>query len=646
VTGRAAAAQLLGDARVLRMVPVGGVDGPSDERQANIMARRWHNGVQGQPLPPTLSGGVYSNTYLSWLQGRGLYTFTNQPTIAVFDTGVDHGLDPHFFSFHPDIANGVVGNLDITVTPPVAGWANPANAEDRSTHGTNVIGTIIGSGLNLGRSPTNTFASGQGIDPLATVLSIKRWKHNATTSSCSINVTSDPLNNMEIGHDRARTGVLGATATIANHSWNFSGDDGGIGWTAYEELANRFEALVRDASSTLPSAQPMTIVFAAGNNGTSGAGTIGRPANAKNVVTAGAVDSYHPGAQNTCGAADPIDGPFTVSAFSGRGPAFGVGSENQLHNRRIKPDVVAPGWRVEGPRREELPLPLGSPCPVGPCGSGSVTIPGPPVYAYGRGTSFAAPAVSGALALKSKQLRSGQPLAHPPSLQSGISAPMPTLLKAALIATAQSLGPVNAQGVVSCTGGDCRPSNQSGWGLVDLDRLTDPATGAYVINESVSFSGAGQSWTTPNLKPADPSKDVLIALVWNDIPIGVANEALQRDLDLSMVQHFGPYLAEYSFGNNFWENVANVDNGYSYGYEWNGFPIFPVSDRVNNVEAIFLPPGKLVPPPLYAGQPATFRLTVSTFAHAVNAVYPQQAFSIYAWNVQCVATNANSTCAP
>jgi subtilisin family serine protease len=648
VIGRKAAAQLLGDARVLRIVPVGGVDGPSDERQAQILARRWENGVQGEPLKPILSGSSYTLTYNSWLDLRNLDGFVNQPTVAVFDTGVDNGLNPAFPSYHPDIANGVAGNLDITVPIPVAGWADPLNAEDRSGHGTHVIGTIIGLGLDEGRSPANTFASGQGINPAAKVLSIKRWKHNTTTNNCSLNVTADAINNLEDGHDQASTGMLGPAATIANHSWNFSANEGQIGWTQYEQLANRFEALVRDSSITNASIRPMSIVFAAGNNGAQGANTIGRPANAKNVVTVGAVDSFHPGAQNTCGVTDSIDGPFTVSSFSGRGPFFGVGSDHQLNTRRVKPDVMAPGWRVEGPRRALLPFEPNqtSPCPKGLCGATSVTIAGPPVYTYGRGTSFAAPAVSGAIALKSKQLRTGQLLAHPPSIQSGISAPMPTLLKAALIATAQSLGPINAQGVVSCTGGDCRPSYQSGWGLVDLDRLTDPATGAYIINESVSFSGAGQSWTSPNLKPADPSKDVLIALVWNDIPVPLGVEALSRDLDLSMVQHFGPYLAEYSFGNNFSENVVHVDNGYSHGYEWNGFPFFPVSDRVNNVEAIFLPPGKLVPPPPYAGQPATFRLTVSSFTHAVSSTYPQQAFSIYAWNVQCVSTNANGTCAP
>src|SRR5690606_21000411 len=91
-----------------------------------------------------------------------------------------------------------------------------------------------------------------------------------------------------------------------------------------------------------------------------------------------------------------------------------------------------------------------------------------------------------------KQLRAGLPGMYPPWMQNGV-VPKPTLLKAGLIATARSLGPVDsATQAVSCTGGDCRPSNSSGWGLVDMDRLTNTAVPVFVRNEQTPDREAGQ----------------------------------------------------------------------------------------------------------------------------------------------------------
>lgn len=644
VEHRDAGRSLLDDARVVRLVPIGGTSAPSDERQGLILARQWVSSAQ-QGIPAEPTGPPYQNTYIDWLEGRLLYDDSGpsqyEQTITFFDTGVDDGSGSS--TFHDDIEGRVIGAMDITVVGGDPGWG-AFRAEDKSSHGTNVIGTAIGAGIDFGRTGSTRFAAGLGVAPQAKAISIRRYTPSGANCSFADHVMINESANLELAHHRARTGFFASTeSTIANHSWNhgssYDYDGGGgqppVGPHEYEALANRFEALVRDAS-TRGAVDPMTIVFSAGNLGTATTTRIGRPANAKNVVTVGAVDSWAPaGTQNSCiNTSDPIDGPFTVSSFSSRGPSFG-GTSPGVHTVRVKPDVVAPGWRIEGPRRNTPP----TSCPTGPCsyppfGVESVTIPGPPTYAYGRGTSFAAPGVSGAVAQKSKQLRDGQPLLHPPWMASGI-VPTPTLLKAALIATARSPGPVDpGTQVATCTGGDCRPSRHHGWGLVDLDRLTNREVGVFVRNEQTQFGTVGQFWPSPWLRIHSPSQEVLVALVWNDIPVTPANEALQRDLSLT-VTVLGS--SEYFLGNNFRENLGGLDDGYSSSL---GFGGGGVADNVNNVEAVFLPAGT------FAGADDQFRITVTSTTHTADTNYPNQSFSVYAWNVQCRKHDDVSCMAP
>ena len=69
--------------------------------------------------------------------------------------------------------------------------------------------------------------------------------------------------------------------------------------------------------------------------------------------------------------------PNGLAAFSGRGPA----------DRRIKPEVVAPGTAIISARSAARSQPASS------------VLPGAPPYRYDSGTSMAAPAVSGVCAL-------------------------------------------------------------------------------------------------------------------------------------------------------------------------------------------------------------------------------------------------------
>lgn len=619
---------LLNEAMVLQLVPRG-EQRPSDERQALILARQWDPST-GEPFGPfpTLTG--YKSTYNDWLDGRGLAGSANQQTIAFFDTGVDIGLP--LTSYHPDIQGRVLGSYNITVSPPIAGFlvGDPfAQPDDRAGHGTHVIGTAIGAGGDWGRDPAAAIpeytARGQGIAPEAYALSVERFRSVDEQTGDPDCTTHGGFSGNQLGSGQNWAATFTTPATIANHSWNELS-------TAYSAESNNFERWVRDSSSSTETVVPMTVVFSAGNwrpecvdcGESCPAGCTGldqdlairAPANAKNVITVGSVDSWTP-ATTTCpnfyNTYDVPGGPFQVSKFSTCGPFFGPAQVNDLHVTRVKPDVVAPGWRIDGPLR------VGQPCPDILCDDSPLTGAN---FSYARGTSFTAPAGSGSVALKSKQFRDGNANSYPVEVQAPI-VPTPTLLKAALIATAQSLGPEDpVSGLVDCD--DCRPSNAFGWGLIDLDRLTETNTPIYVHNEGHgSIDGVGDGWTSAWLKPGRYDDEILVAVVWNDVPTSVGtSSALLRDLDVTIeVKDSSLFFV----GNNFEENLVDLDTGYSQGF---GFADFSVRDHANNVEAVFMLPDSLI-------EGEEFRIHVTSFAHPVDFDFPEQRFSVYVWNARC-----------
>jgi subtilisin family serine protease len=157
-----------------------------------------------------------------------------------------------------------------------------------------------------------------------------------------------------------QTGVGGVTADVSNGSW---GDD--VNASAGRTAEPR-------ALDALASATGKVLVFAAGNSG-SGANTVLAPASGYNVISVAALGS------------DTSSPPYnTPSGFSSRGPQdvfIPTGSANgttgsTVSGGRIRVDIAAPG--------QDLLV----------AGTGSAT-----AYGGGAGTSFAAPLVSGGVAL-------------------------------------------------------------------------------------------------------------------------------------------------------------------------------------------------------------------------------------------------------
>ena len=88
----------------------------------------------------------------------------------------------------------------------------------------------------------------------------------------------------------------------------------------------------------------LIVVFAAGNNGYFGPRTIATPANAKNVLSVGSVhirDIFNDTLLHR--------NDYFVSPFSSMGPTY---------DRRIKPDIVAPGDYVVSALAGETKLSL------------------------------------------------------------------------------------------------------------------------------------------------------------------------------------------------------------------------------------------------------------------------------------------------
>ena len=331
------------------------------------------------------------------------------------------------------------------------------------------------------------------------------------------------------------------------------------------------------------------VLFAAGNDGASGNGSVGAPAVAKNLLSVGAAETQA--------------APDTVADFSSFGPTY---------DQRIKPDVLGPGDPIAAARA-----------------SGSLKDPTCDVVEM-SGTSMATPAVAGAAALVRQFLtEAGRHQAASPLGFKGSSynatAPSGSLLKALLVAAAVPVGwgyvdaadddgqmtqRLSAVYAAAGYGANATLDYHQGFGHVALSHAL-PLRGAdahgfetFLVDSHLSNYSA---WEANYTVAAPGPHGVSVTLAWTDPP-GVAycgssyadgytsDGCLVHDLDLEVSLN----------GARVYSNWGGASGGSESG----------VADSKNNVERVVLASGVLA-----AGNCIDVKVTTGGLSYADNQTF-------------------------
>lgn len=439
---------------------------------------------------------------------QNLSLFGATQLIGVADSGLDTGNIP---TLSADFANRVTKTYTLR---------RPGDWSDQNGHGTHVIGTILGSGVLSGSSPSTHTYTG----------SFAGYAPEARLVLQSIGDTGDyvypPLHLADLFQPVYSDGVR-----IHNNSWG-SAVNGQ--YTVYCNEVDRFCWDHKD----------FCVTFAAGNqaidadrNGVVETGNVCAPASAKNCIAAGATENLRlsGGYQLGYGIAWPNDypaapikfdlmsnNPSGMAAFSSRGPTA---------DGRIKPDLCAPGTNVISCR---------SHTPTADTGWAIYNSN----YIYWGGTSMSAPQVCGAAALAREYYQTVK----------GIN-PSAALIKATLINGAIDISPGQyGTGLAR----ECYPvpDNSQGWGRLNVKQslCPDPPTVSEFADETAALAtGDYRDYYYTVVNNTVPLK---VTLVWTDYPGSVlAAKELVNDLDLTVVSPTG---ASQPFAPNRTDNVEQV----------------------------------------------------------------------------------------
>lgn len=395
--------------------------------------------------------------------------------VAVADTGLDQE--------HPDFEGSIVG---------IVALGRPGDPSDPHGHGTHVAGSVLGRGM----------ASDEKIR--GTAPRAKLFFQSVLDASGGLGGL--PLDLGDLFEEAYQAG-----ARIHNNSWG-----------AATESAYTFNSI--EVDEAVARRRDMLVIISAGNEGQASNRfhtlpgfvdwlSIGSPASAKNALTVGASRSSRTSgglSELSYGEAfsrfpeppigeERVSGnPGGLAAFSSRGPC---------DDRRIKPDVVAPGTDIVSARSATAPLRhfWGA-------------YEGNSRYAYMGGTSMAAPLISGCAALVREyyvNIRDHQPSA--------------ALLKATLINSTRRL---TAEDAVADH--DRLPNFHQGFGCVHMPwaipNLAEPDLQLEFVDgwqdPELQFDRNGQRFLFRF--GARAGRALRLCLSWTDLPA----RSLQNNLNL------------------------------------------------------------------------------------------------------------------
>lgn len=424
--------------------------------------------------------------------------------VAVGDTGFDKGLTNNV---HPAFAGRV---------RKLYALGRPGKANDPDGHGTHVAGSVLGDG----NSPTMGGAI-QGAAPKATLV-----LQSVLDASGGLGGLPADL------HDLFNDPYTVDDARIHTNSWGSTVGDG------------TYDANARELDDFVWNHRDLVVCFAAGNSGADSSqtghidpGSVSAPSTAKNCITVGATENNRPtinihydifGFPANPFGPDPVaNNPEGMAAFSGRGFTT---------DRRIKPDVVAPGTSVLSTLSRDVMH-----------ASTDWGVSSDPAFFFDGGTSMATPLVAGCVALVREYLLKDH----------GNSTPSAALVKALLINGAHQIAGQYSPPEVGNI-----PDISQGFGRVDVLATVGPfdagTTVTFQDEATLLDTNQEESITVPIPPGANRFK---VTLAWTDS----AGETLQNDLDLIVKTADGQ------------ERHGNVPDSSS------------TFDRTNNVEQVVWP---------------------------------------------------------
>ncbi len=468
-------------------------------------AREKLDEAQGQIVAGNLSGNIpVGPGYLTFLAGKGF----NSSQFGSFAVNVvDDAYTLTGASQHPDLTSARVPFQN-----------NPTN-QSGVQEGHGFLNSHIVGGFNNGTGSAVEDANGYNYG-----LGIAPWARVGVTAIFGPSGASSTT---------WEGTAYGQSARISSNSWGYTG----IAARKYTAQSQEYDRIVRDSQTGTAGNQQMTVVFAAGNNG-SGSNTVSAPGTAKNVITAAAGENVRQTGTDGCAIGNSgADSANDIISFSSRGPVNSAGGDG-----RIKPDLTAPGTHIEAG------VPQASYNGASVCNQ--YWPAGQTLYGWSSGTSHSCPAIAGGMALVYQDF-----------INKSLGNPSPAMNKAVLMNSASYMTGVGAGGNL--------PSNSQGMGQMNLGRAFDGSS-RILVDQTQTLGATGNTHVTSGTV-SDTGKPLRVTLAWSDAPGPTTGAPYVNNLDLEVTVGATTYKGNVFSG-------ANSASGGS-------------ADIRNNVESVFLPAG-------------------------------------------------------